>query len=109
VRELRNLCERLVVMGADPLTADQLPADVLRTGSVPEGGWLRPTRLGDGHVASFRHFKAECEREYLEATLRRCGWNYAAAARALGLQRTYLHAKALSLGISRPDAGGLES
>ena len=107
VRELRNLCERLVVMGSDPLDAEQLPADVFRTGRVVEAGWLRPSRLGDA-VLPVRRFKAECEREYLEAALRRSGWNYAAAARALGLQRTYLHQKALALGISRPDqASGL--
>jgi two-component system, NtrC family, response regulator PilR len=108
VRELRNLCERLVVMGGDPLTTQELPADVLRASPAAEGGWLLPMRVGDGPLVPFRDFKAECEREYLEAALRRCGWNYAAAARVLGLQRTYLHAKAVSLGISRPDQGDPE-
>jgi len=103
VRELRNVCERLVVLGSDPLTPDQLPADVFRSGLVPEGGWLRPARIGSGDVVPFRRFKAECEREYIEAVLQRTGWNVAAAARALGLQRTYLHAKAVALGIVRPD------
>jgi len=105
VRELRNVCERLVVLGTDPLTPDQLPTDVFRQGSVDEGGWLRPARLGAAvaHVAAFKDFKTECEREYIEAVLQRCGWNVAAAARALGLQRTYLHAKVVALGIARPD------
>jgi transcriptional regulator of acetoin/glycerol metabolism len=34
--------------------------------------------------------------------LAREGWNLSAAARALGLRRTYLHAKLSALGISRP-------
>ncbi len=102
VRELRNLCERLVVMGTDPLSADQLPAHLQRGGSVEESGWLRPTRLSSGDLVEFRRFKEECEREYVEAALHRCGWNVAAAARVLGLQRTYLHAKVVALGLARP-------
>jgi transcriptional regulator with GAF, ATPase, and Fis domain len=43
-----------------------------------------------------------CEREYLEDVLRRTSWNFAAAARLLGIQRTYLHQKAAALGIERP-------
>jgi transcriptional regulator of acetoin/glycerol metabolism len=34
--------------------------------------------------------------------LRRCGWNLTAAARALGLRRTYLYDKLAALGIERP-------
>jgi transcriptional regulator of acetoin/glycerol metabolism len=35
-------------------------------------------------------------------SLRRTSWNFAAAARLLGIQRTYLHQKAAALGIERP-------
>jgi len=103
VRELRNLCERLVVLGSDPLTAEQLPAGLFMPGRVLEGGWLSPKRLTEVPPVPFKRFKAECEREYLEAMLQRLGGNLAAAARALGLQRTYLHAKVVALGITRPE------
>jgi len=103
VRELRNLCERLVVLGSDPLTSDQLPVGLSLPGRVLEGGWLSPKRLAEAPPVPFRRFKAECEREYLEAMLQRLGGNLAAAARALGLQRTYLHAKVVALGITRPE------
>ncbi len=102
VRELRAVCERLVVLGSDPLTADQLPAEVFQVGAADEGGWLRPARLARGTVLPFRSFKAECEREYIEAVLQRHAWSVTEAARALGLQRTYLHAKVVALGIARP-------
>jgi two-component system nitrogen regulation response regulator NtrX len=103
VRELRNVAERLVVLGSDPLSAEGLPADVFRKGRVEESGWLRTMRLTGGGIVAFKDFKTESEREYVEAVLQRCGWNVAAAARALGMPRTYLHAKVVALGIARPD------
>jgi DNA-binding NtrC family response regulator len=106
VRELRNLCERLTVFGADPITADQLPSAFFDPEPAGETGVLR---LHEAQTfASWKEFKAASEREYLEAVLRRTGWNFTAAARALGLQRTYLHQKAAALGIERPGRGGDE-
>jgi two-component system nitrogen regulation response regulator NtrX len=102
VRELHAVCERLVVLGSDPLTAEQLPTEVFQKGPVAEGGWLRPSRLALRSVIPFRSFKADCEREYLEAVLQRCGWSVTDAARCLGLHRTHLHAKVVALGIARP-------
>jgi two-component system nitrogen regulation response regulator NtrX len=103
VRELRNIAERLVVLGSDPLRAEELPADVFRKGRVEESGWLRTTRITGEGIVAFKDFKTESEREYVEAVLQRCSWNVAAAARALGMPRTYLHAKVVALGIARPD------
>jgi two-component system nitrogen regulation response regulator NtrX len=103
VRELRNLCERLVVFGVDPITADQLPSAFFQEIPAPETGLFRlhePQR-----IVPWRDFKAESEREYLETVLRRTGWNFAAAARLLDIQRTYLHQKATALGIERPERG----
>ncbi len=104
VRELKHLAERLVVFGADPLTPDQLPAGIARPARAPETGLLRlPAAF---QPLPFRDFKQQCEREYLEAVLRRTDWSFAAAARLLDIQRTYLHQKALALGIERPPRPG---
>ncbi len=104
VRELRNLCERLTILGSDPITPDQLPSAFFQP-AVPQRqtGLLRPQELQE--IAPWKEFKAASEREYLEAVLRRTGWNFAAAARLLDLQRTYLHQKAATLGIERPRGG----
>ncbi len=101
VRELRNVCERLVVFGADPLTLDQLPSGLLQPARARETGLVALAEARP--VLPLREFKAACEREYLESVLRRANWNFAAAARLLCIQRTYLHQKAASLGIERPD------
>jgi two-component system nitrogen regulation response regulator NtrX len=103
VRELKNLCERLVVFGVDPITPEQLPSSFFQEAPAPETGLLRlHERQG---ILPWRDFKAESEREYLESVLRRTGWNFAAAARLLDIQRTYLHQKATALGIERPERG----
>jgi two-component system, NtrC family, nitrogen regulation response regulator NtrX len=103
VRELRNLAERLVVFGADPLTPDQLPSAFFESDQAPETGtFLLPTALP---IVPLKNFKAQCEREYIESVLRRNRWNFTAAARLLDVQRTYLHQKVKSLGIRRPGVG----
>jgi DNA-binding NtrC family response regulator len=92
----------LVVFGADPLTAADLPSAFFQAvpKANPETGLLRLSETGS--TLPLRDFRAQCEREYLEAILRRTGWNFAAAARLLGIQRTYLHQKVTALGLERP-------
>jgi DNA-binding NtrC family response regulator len=99
VRELRNLCERLVIFGSDPLTVDELPSPFFAGHGGPETGLVR---LGALPTMTLRDFKAQCEKEYVESVLRRTRWNVAAAARLLEIQRTYLHQKIASLGLRRP-------
>jgi DNA-binding NtrC family response regulator len=100
VRELKSLCERLVVFGGDPITAGDLP-EPYRGQGVPEGPLLRAE--GDHPILSLREFRRQAEKEYIEQVLRHTGWNITAAARLLGLQRTYLHRKMTDLGAGRPD------
>jgi DNA-binding NtrC family response regulator len=104
VRELKNVCERLVVFGGDPLTADELPSSFFGEEPSLRGG-AAVVRLDSSlPILALRDFKALCEKEYVERVLRRTNWNFAAAARLLEIQRTYLHQKAASLGIRRPQA-----
>ena len=103
MRELKNVCERLVVFGSDPLSADQLPSSFF--GATGEAG-LQETglvRLGQNHPSlSLKAFKTQCEKEYIESILQRTSWNVTAAARILDIQRTYLHQKTAALGLRRP-------
>ncbi len=100
VRELRNLAERLVVFGADPVTPDQLPSAFFEPSQQAQPGLLLlPPGLP---VLSLRDFKSRAEREYIEAVLQKTRWNVTAAARLLDVQRTYLHQKVRALGTRRP-------
>ena len=101
VRELKNVAERLSVFGTDPITVDQLPTSILTRGGSAESGIVR---IGEAApVMPLRAFKAQCEKEYIEAVLRRTNWNVTRAAELLDLQRTHLHEKMTSLGIVRPE------
>ena len=100
VRELRNVAERMSVFGIDPLTVEQLPSAIVSGQSGAEHGIVRVSDTAP--VMALREFKAQCEKEYIEAVLRRTSWNVSRAAQLLDIQRTYLHEKMAALGIARP-------
>ncbi len=99
VRELKNVAERLSVFGTDPVTVDQLPSSVVHREAGAEHGLVRISEAGA--VMPLRDFKTQCEKEYIEAVLRRTNWNVSKAAQLLDIQRTYLHDKMTVLGIER--------
>jgi two-component system, NtrC family, nitrogen regulation response regulator NtrX len=101
VRELKNVAERLSVFGTDPVTLDQLPSSLLSRRGGAESGLVRIAEAAP--VLPLRAFKTQCEKEYVEAVLRRTSWNVTRAAELLEIQRTHLHEKMASLGITRPD------
>ncbi len=105
VRELVSLCERLVVFGADPITPDQLPARYRTPDDSTETGL---DDRGEADILPLREFKLQAERAHLARALERTGGNVAAAARLLGVQRTHLHQRLVTLGLRLPggrDAG----
>jgi DNA-binding NtrC family response regulator len=80
VRELRNLCERLVILhGGTVIGMRQLPREV---GSEAGGP---PFRLPDSGIAL-----EELERSLIGEALRKSGGNRSHAARLLGLSRDTL-------------------
>jgi transcriptional regulator with PAS, ATPase and Fis domain len=80
VRELVNTIERAVVLGDGPeLTVAHLPMNTLASAPKPATGEL-----------SFYEAVDEYRRELIARTLAQTDGNRAAAARILGLQRTYL-------------------
>ncbi|HXL09424.1 MAG TPA: sigma-54 dependent transcriptional regulator [Candidatus Bathyarchaeia archaeon] len=80
VRELANVIESAVVLGQGPeLTLEDLPAKIVATmPKVPRGGFTY-----HGAIDDYR-------RELIVKTLAQTQGNRAAAAKILGLQRTYL-------------------
>ncbi len=94
VRELRNLCERLVLLApGDRVRLADLPADRL---PPAQGDWLDmippDLSLMDVEEAVVRH------------VLDRNGWNVSAAARALGVPRHVLAYRIEKYGLQKPTA-----
>jgi transcriptional regulator with GAF, ATPase, and Fis domain len=81
VRELENAIERAVVLGSsDRISAEDLP-EVLIGQDEPE----------PGRAAAFHDGVRDVKRRLILDAIERSGGNYAAAARMLGLNPTYLH------------------
>jgi len=104
VRELQSLCERLVVFGADPVTVDQLPERYRDQNFAAASSETDSVPSGPDEFLSLREFKARSQKQYIERVLHHTDWNVSAAARILGIQRTYLHQKMAALGCRRPSA-----
>ncbi len=89
VRELRNVIERMAILsGGDNIGTVSLPLEI---------------RLPDttGAQSGLEESRAEAERRLIRRTLEESGWNVSAAARALNIERTRLHKRMRTLGISK--------
>jgi two-component system nitrogen regulation response regulator NtrX len=103
VRELKNIIERLLIMapgGAEtPICAEHLPSEVIN-------GKAMPTNLGGGAEIMglpLKQARELFERDYLTAQITRFGGNVSRTAEFVGMERSALHRKLKSLGLSGDD------
>ena len=107
VRQLRNNVERLLILATgdpnQPITLETLP---------PEVSVVRSTK---GHnenekmiSLSLRDAREHFERDYLKAQIQRFGGNISRTASFVGMERSALHRKLKSLGLSSNDRDGTE-
>ena len=102
VRQLRNNVERLLILATgdldQPISADMLPQEVAATG----GSSMSTERT---IALPLREAREVFEREYLAAQIMRFGGNISRTAAFIGMERSALHRKLKSLGVS-PARGG---
>jgi two-component system nitrogen regulation response regulator NtrX len=97
VRELRNLIERIVIMvPGERIGRRHLPSALLHP-HRPDGGASRKT---EGVFSTLYEARTAYERDYILRKLEENHGNVSRTAEALGLERTHLHRKMKSLGIS---------
>ena len=100
VRQLRNNVERLLILSrGEPdsvITADLLPAEI---GSMLPS---LPTAGGGEHLMSvpLREAREIFERDYLQAQIKRFDGNISRTAEFVGMERSALHRKLKTLGLS---------
>ena len=103
VRQLRNNIERLLILAtgdvSEPITADMLPPE--------ESNNAGSTTMGAERIIALplREAREVFEREYLAAQIMRFGGNISRTAGFIGMERSALHRKLKSLGVS-PSRGG---
>lgn len=103
VRQLRNNVERLLILATgdvnEPIGADALPSEATNANSTGTLGAERIIAL------PLREAREVFEREYLAAQIMRFGGNISRTAAFIGMERSALHRKLKSLGVS-PARGG---
>ncbi|WP_449241319.1 sigma-54-dependent transcriptional regulator [Desulfoscipio gibsoniae] len=93
IRELKNICERAVLMSSGPLlTVEDLPLGLRKSSR-------RIDWLGELQGDSLKEIVAEVEREVILKALEDNNWNRSATAQALKMNRSSLYAKMKELGI----------
>ncbi|MBV9495318.1 MAG: sigma-54-dependent Fis family transcriptional regulator [Acidobacteria bacterium] len=99
VRELRNMIERLVIMGPnDTIDVTDLPAEFFRAATDIISSAMRLNTL--------QEFKDEAEKAFILAKLREHGWNVSKTAEAIDTPRSNLYKKIEQYGIKREGGGG---
>ncbi|MBX3482138.1 sigma-54 dependent transcriptional regulator [Phenylobacterium sp.] len=105
LRQLRNNVERMLILAsgapADPITADMLPPEAAVNDQAGAMGAERIIAL------PLREAREVFEREYLNAQMLRFSGNISRTAAFIGMERSALHRKLKSLGLS--GARALES
>lgn len=107
IRELRNLLERLVILqdndvSLPPWTANDIyphlgdPIEPLHVKPVNNAVTLT---IGQ----SLKNAKTEFEKEYILQALKENNWNVSKTAQALDIERSYLHRRMKSFGITHED------
>ncbi len=94
IRELKNIIERLVIMtSAGHITTADLPDHLQEKFEIVKDDF--------SEGLSLKELRDKIESNYIRFTLEKHGWNISQCARVLGIDRTNLHKKMNTLGISK--------
>ena len=94
IRELRNIVERMIVLGAgDQLKVDDIPAEIRESVEAAAEPVVPPTNEVPSERRPENGSLAEMERQYIQSVLADCDGNKRLAAERLGISRTTLYEK----------------
>jgi two-component system nitrogen regulation response regulator NtrX len=96
VRELRNLIERVLILG----TGDVIDRDTLLVSAGVQGTELPPALLS---IETLRDFRDAAERLFVLHKLEQFGWNVTQTAKAIDTPRSNLYKKMEQFGIRRDE------
>lgn len=104
IRELRNLVQRLLILGGEGDVSVDEVEDALRL-SPAEPPQAETLQSGIFELP-LREAREQFEREYLSYQLRKAGGSVGRLAESVGMERTHLYRKLRSLGIDPKSVGG---
>lgn len=97
IRELMNLVQRLLIVGAG--SEISLEEVEVALGSSKPVVVSKPVGFATSYDLPLREAREQFERDYLEHQLRKAGGSVGKVAKMVGLERTHLYRKLRSLGI----------
>lgn len=105
IRELRNVVERLVILGGQTISDDDVlnytqPLGLGQSSGTPSSSAL--DALLD-EFQDFQQFKDQAEKLFIEKKLKQHHWNVAKTAEVIGIQRSHLYNKIDRYGLKRED------
>ncbi len=107
VRQLRNIIERTLIMtpeeDAHTISASVLPSEL----NAPTSRLLGSDDASSVMSVPLREAREVFEREYLRVQIRRFSGNISRTAAFIGMERSALHRKMRSLGLTDVDRGGV--
>ena len=96
IRELKNLVQRLMILGAgETITQEEVVAALGQVDAPPAGGGSFPVSFDQ----PLRQAREQFEKAYLEYQLEKHGGNVSQTAAEVGMERTHLYRKLRALGI----------
>ncbi len=105
IRELRNVVERLVILGGQTISEEDVVSYTqplgLRSSTADAGSGVLDEVLA-AHD-DFQAFKDQIEKIFIEKKLRQHHWNVAKTAEIIGIQRSHLYNKIERYGLKRED------
>jgi two-component system, NtrC family, nitrogen regulation response regulator NtrX len=103
VRQLKNVIERVLILGPDrgEIDVEELPES--NGGGRSEGGMALPSSLA---TLPLREAREMFEREYLMTQINRFGGNISRTASFVGMERSALHRKLKSLNVVTSSKSG---
>jgi len=105
VRQLKNLLERVLILGGDDkvIEASEIASS---SGGEPENSTTGITLSAAVSGLPLREAREMFEREYLVAQINRFGGNISRTASFVGMERSALHRKLKSLNVITPSRSG---
>ena len=102
VRELKNLVQRLLILGA----GDEIELDEVKTALKDDVGLQTYQVLPDLYKLSLKEAREQFERNYLQFHLKQAEGSVARLSEAVGMERTHLYRKLHSLDIEFKRSSG---
>jgi len=100
VRELKNLVQRVLILGAgEEITQDEIESALGAAPAVPAGENKPPVSFDQ----PLRQAREQFEKAYLEYQLNKHAGNVSKMAKEVGMERTHLYRKLRSLGVEIKD------